>query len=251
MNEPHQRIQVTFDVASASQVAELNAAWEEIVAGKRARLNRAAEDTHEVMECARIALTRIIKAIEVHPGTGQSRRLVRFLAGVYNGGDYPFDLTDLRALDTELASACVDYLNYDRLAKAEVHTHLPGRGQQMESLLRDAGVRPSPHFSSADRHEPRLYASAERSDRHVDELLREVIGDWLSRHETKSFGALLASRTLADSDRPLIHACKLNDSSIPLCGSSDGPWIPRDFTFTRVSCFECQSIVLNPDVDSR
>jgi hypothetical protein len=26
----------------------------------------------------------------------------------------------------EGANACIDYLNYDRLAEAEMHTHLPG-----------------------------------------------------------------------------------------------------------------------------
>ena len=79
---PPKHIQVTLDVATQSQAAELNAAWQEIVAGQR--------------------------AVEEHPGTGQARRLVRFLAGLYNGGGFPFDLTDLR------------------VAKAEVHTHLPG-----------------------------------------------------------------------------------------------------------------------------
>ncbi|EQD69869.1 hypothetical protein B1A_06596, partial [mine drainage metagenome] len=61
---------------------------------------------------------------KAHPGTGQARRLVKFLAGVYNGEDYPFDLGELRALDTALANACLDYLNYDRLGKREVHKHL-------------------------------------------------------------------------------------------------------------------------------
>jgi hypothetical protein len=123
------RIQVTFDVATQSPAAELNAAWLEIVSGNYPRINTAAEDINEIMERARAGLERIVKAIEEHPGTGQARRLVRFLAGVYNGSDFPFDLTDLRALDTELANACIDYLNYDRLSKAEVHTHPPRRRQ--------------------------------------------------------------------------------------------------------------------------
>lgn len=51
----------------------------------------------------------------------QTTRLVLFLAGVYNGSDYPFDLTWLRMLDTKLANACLDYLNFDRLGVNEVH----------------------------------------------------------------------------------------------------------------------------------
>jgi hypothetical protein len=72
---PQKRIQVTFDVATDSQAAELNAAWQEIVSGKRTRINTAAEDTNEIMERARTGLQRIVKAVEEHPGTGQARRL--------------------------------------------------------------------------------------------------------------------------------------------------------------------------------
>jgi hypothetical protein len=49
------RIQVTFDVATQSQAAEFNAAWQEIVARQRSRLNIAAEDLNEIMERARTA----------------------------------------------------------------------------------------------------------------------------------------------------------------------------------------------------
>src|SRR5258708_14090563 len=177
MTEPDKRIQVILDVATPSQAAELNAAWQEIVAGKRTRLNTAAEDTNEIMERARVGLSRIMKAVEQNPGTGQAGRLVSFLAGVYNGSAYPFDLTDLRALDTELASACIDYLNYDRLAKAEVHTHLPGGGKQMQSVLHDAGVQPSPRFSDRAAHKSRLHALAERMDGRVDDLVKEALED--------------------------------------------------------------------------
>lgn len=41
-----------------------------------------------------------------HPETGQTGLLVSFLAGLYNGYDYPFDLSDMRPLDTKLANAC-------------------------------------------------------------------------------------------------------------------------------------------------
>lgn len=38
MTKP-KRIQVTFDLATQSQAAELNAAWQEILAGQRSRIN--------------------------------------------------------------------------------------------------------------------------------------------------------------------------------------------------------------------
>jgi len=185
---PRNRIQLHFDVATDDQAAELSAAWEEIVSGKRTRISTAAEDTHEIIERARTSLQVIVKAIEEHPGTGQTGRLVRFLAGVYNGNEFPFDSTDLRALDTELANACIDYLNYDRLAKAEVHTHLPNGGRQMEWFIAQQGIR------------------------------------------------------------RLLHARLLSESvAKPLCGPTDGPWSARGFAFLRLTCHDCQSLVLNPE----
>jgi hypothetical protein len=243
---PRKRIQLHIEVADDSQAA--SAAWQEIVSGKRTRINTAAQDTQEIMERARTGLQRIVKAIEAHPGTGQARRLVRFLAGVYNGHEFPFGLTDLRALDIELANACIDYLNYDRLAKAEVHTHLPDGGRQMQWFIKQQGIRPRPHLSENDEHEPRLFALAQRLDRESDALLREALEDLLSQYESKTFGGLLASQPSPEGDKPLVHARNLSQTATkPLCGATDGPWSPRAFEFLRVTCHECQSLVLHPE----
>jgi hypothetical protein len=53
---PRKHIQLHFDVADEAQAAELSAAWEEIVAGKRTRISTAAEDTNEIMEQRELAL---------------------------------------------------------------------------------------------------------------------------------------------------------------------------------------------------
>jgi hypothetical protein len=244
---PRKRIQMHFDVATDDQAAELSAAYEEVVSGKRTRISTAAEDTLEVMERALAGLQRIVKAVEEHPGTGQARRLVRFLAGVYNGGDYPFDLTDLRAVDTELANACIDYLNYDRLAKAEVHKHLLDGGRQMQWFMTQHGIRPQPHLSSYEEHEARLHALAGRLNREPDAILKAALGDFLARYEGNTFGGLLASQLSRDEDRPLIHARLLSESAVkPLCGASDGPWSARAFEFLSLTCHECRTLVLNP-----
>jgi hypothetical protein len=248
MSPPRKRIQMHFDVVTDDQARELRAAWEEIVSGKRTRISAAAEDTLEIMERARTGLQSIVKAIEDNPGTGQVGRLVKFLAGVYNGSEYLFDLTDLRALDAELANACIDYLNYDRLAKAEVHTHLPGGGPQMQGFIKEHGIRPQLHLSSKDEHQWRLFALAERLDREVDGLLKEALEDLLSRYEAKAFGGLLATQPSPDTDRPLMHARLLREPAVkPLCGASDGPWSARSFDFLRVTCHECQSLMLDPE----
>jgi hypothetical protein len=244
---PRKRIQMHFDVTSDDQAAELTAAYEEIVSGKRTRISTAADDTLEVMERARTGLQRIVKAIEAHPGTGQSRRLVRFLAGVYNGGDYPFDLTDLRALDPELANACIDYLNYDRLGKVEVHTHLPDGGRQMEWFIAQHSLRRHIHLSSREQHESRLHALGERLQREPDDLLKGALADLLGRYEGMAFEALAASQPSPDGDRPLIHARILSvAAAAPPCGATDGPWSARAFDFLRLTCYECQNLVLNP-----
>jgi len=87
----------------ASQLDEFERTITAIAAGERPRMDTLARDEGEIVSRAMAALQRIEAAIEAHPGTGQARRLVKFLAGVYNGEDYPFDLRELRALDTELA----------------------------------------------------------------------------------------------------------------------------------------------------
>jgi hypothetical protein len=255
MNDPMhpapKRFQLHFDVATKTRAQELSAAWQEIVSGKRTRLNTAAEDVDEIMERARTGLLRIVKAIEENPGTGQAGRLVRFLAGVYNGNEFPFALTDLRALDTELANACIDYLNYDRLAKAEVHTHLPDGSRQMQRFISQHGILPRLHLSSTEEHEQRLYALSLRLDRDCDALLKEALEDLLSRYEAKAFGGLLATQPSPDSDRPLVHARLLSETvAKPLCGASDGPWSTHTFDFQRTTCRECRGLVLDPEEPS-
>jgi hypothetical protein len=247
---PRKRI-LHFEVATDAQAAELDAAWQEVLSGKRTRLDTAAEEINEIMERAMTGLQRILQAIEQHPGAGQTHRLVGFLAGLYNGSDYPFDLTDLRVLDTELASACIDYLNYDRLAKAEVHTHLPDGGRQMERILAQHGIRPRLHLSSREDQESRLHALADRLVREPDAILKDALGDLLARYEVKAFGALIASQTPPDEERPLVHARLLSASaSKPLCGAIDGPWSPRAFEFVSLTCPKCRTLVLHPEPTS-
>ncbi len=51
-------IQMQFDVATDEQAQDLRAAWEEIVLGKRTRLDTAAEELNDIMERARTGLIR-------------------------------------------------------------------------------------------------------------------------------------------------------------------------------------------------
>lgn len=71
-----------------------------------------------------------------------SCRLVWFLAGVYTSSEYPFDPTELRALDCRLANACLDYLNYDRLGRREVHSHLSSGDVELQQWIDYYDLRP-------------------------------------------------------------------------------------------------------------
>jgi hypothetical protein len=84
-------------------------------------------------------------------------------------------------------------------------------------------------------------------DRDSDDLVKRILGDFLAEHEAKVFGGLLATQLSPDGDRPLVHARLLSELvARPLCGAADGPWSARSFDFSRLTCHECQSVVLTP-----
>jgi hypothetical protein len=134
---------VRFDVIIPESMRdELTLAIQEIFQGRRTRMNVLESDRNAVSTAAMKGLRTIITALETHKGTGQTTKLALFLAGIYNGSDYPFDLTWLRMLDTELANACLDYLNFDRLGVNEVHMYLPGGAEQLHRWLAESGRGP-------------------------------------------------------------------------------------------------------------
>jgi hypothetical protein len=134
-------ITLTLEVDNQHKADELRAAWQEIVSGQKLVHAEALHHSNEaIMERARVALPIIENAIR--RGGGQSVSLVRFLAALYNGHEYTFDLIDLRALDTKLANACLDYLSYDRLGQQEVHHHLSGGAQELHGWIERYGIQP-------------------------------------------------------------------------------------------------------------
>lgn len=178
------KIDVTLQVHNEVEARELHEAWEEIVTGRKlARTGALEHGAEAVMERARTALQTIETAIREHPTTGQAGRLVRFLAGVYNGSDFPFDLTDLRALDTELANACLDYLNYDRLGKREVHHHLSGGDRELHQWLKDYGVEPA--LRLGERQAQAFAELPEKTGRDRYELLDEAVDDLVDNYRRK------------------------------------------------------------------
>jgi hypothetical protein len=181
------KIAITLEVANDAQAMELNEAWAEIVSGQKLERAEALEHgTEAVMERARPALEIIETAIREHPTTGQAGRLVRFLAGLYNGQDYPFDLTDLRALDTNLANACLDYLSYDRLGKQEVHRHLAGGDRDLNRWITALSIVPALRLDEAQAQAFARLPEQTGRDRH--ELLQEAVDLLLDKTRRNAYG---------------------------------------------------------------
>jgi len=78
--------------------------------------------------------------------TGQCGIVARFLAGLYNGFDFPFDLTELRALDSDLFERCVAVLRLDNTPTVEIHRYIPDGDAVFLKMLRDWDLvkRPAP-----------------------------------------------------------------------------------------------------------
>jgi hypothetical protein len=123
-------------------MGEFDLMMQELLVGKRCRLDTLEQEFKAIEVRGLRGLAVILTAIRSHAGSGQAGRLVHFLAGLYNGYDYPFDLSDLRPLDTNLANACLDYLNYDRLAVCDLDKHLDGGGRELQAWLRDYNIVP-------------------------------------------------------------------------------------------------------------
>lgn len=71
------------------------------------------------------AVRRLYETAAMMLDTGGGSRCAKLLLGLYNGSRFPFDLTDLRSLDTELFEAAMVVLRMDaRHTWCEVHVLL-------------------------------------------------------------------------------------------------------------------------------
>jgi hypothetical protein len=124
----------------ASMHDELALAVRAMVFGRRPRTQLLEADRAAIASAGMRGLQTLSAALDSHPGTGQCRTIAGFLAALYNGYEYTFDLTYLRGIDTELANACLDYLNLDRLAIDEVHNYLPGGAKKLNRWFEENEV---------------------------------------------------------------------------------------------------------------
>ena len=201
-----QKIELTLQVTSPVQADELRAAWHEIISGQKYAHAEALEHGLEaIMDRARTALQVIETAIRENPGTGQAGRLVRFVTAIYNGHDFAFDLAELRALDTRLANACLDYLNYDRLSKCEVHHHLSGGERELREWIERYRIEPRIQLNEHDEQPARLLALVKRTGSDPNELTREAFNTLLGKYERREFGSGASQSRRTVDEPPFRH----------------------------------------------
>lgn len=82
-------------------------------------------------------------------GTGQGQVIAHFLAALYNGYDYRFDLVQLRGLDDNLWRDCLGVIALDRWGGREVHRHIVDGDRRIQAILRFNGLAPLDEASSA------------------------------------------------------------------------------------------------------
>lgn len=132
-------VKVTVDIPVEKQ-EQFHQLWTQILSDEEAPINQqvlAAEKTRQnVMEEGKAALYRLYDVAQ--GDTGQCRVIARFLAGLYNGTRFPFDLTDLRTVDGTLFEDCMATLRMDaRHCVQEVHNYFDNGSRRWENMIRD------------------------------------------------------------------------------------------------------------------
>jgi hypothetical protein len=91
------------------------------------------------------SLDSLAYLLEVADGSsGQARVAAQFLAGLYNGEDFPFSLTDFRRLDDDLLEHCMQVLRLDSRHATEVHRYFPKGEARWLAMIRRWGLAHEP-----------------------------------------------------------------------------------------------------------
>ena len=102
------------------------------------RLRKAREERPVIVREGIEALVRLMAVTE--GDSGQCRKVAAFLLGLYNGTRFPFDLTDLRALDLDLFEDCMAVLRMDKQPEREIHLYFTHGGERFEQLATAFGI---------------------------------------------------------------------------------------------------------------
>lgn len=85
------------------------------------------------------AFERLLASAE-RSDTGQAGRVARFLAGLYNGEAFPFDLFELRAVDLAIGDDMLCCLNAHRWAVADLHSQVSDGDQRVRRMIEAWGM---------------------------------------------------------------------------------------------------------------
>ena len=99
------------------------------------------EVTHRLGEPA---LRRLLELCESR-NSGQIHKVARLLAGLYNGCAFPFDLTNLRCLDSSILNDCISVIRMDACPKKEVHRYFENGDDRWQKLITKFRITPIKH----------------------------------------------------------------------------------------------------------
>lgn len=68
--------------------------------------------------------------------TGQGRHVRLFLLGLFNGQEFPFDLTRLRVIDPDLQVAALRVQAFDMRSGTEIDHWIPGGAERLARWVR-------------------------------------------------------------------------------------------------------------------
>jgi hypothetical protein len=127
-------------------------------------------------------LDSLLQPVDVAEGsTEHAETVAEFLAGLYNGTDYRFDLTALRALDDDLFEHCLAVLRLDHRPTVEVHGYFPGGGQRWQQIIArwnlDNRPPPDPVPVHGERYQARYVTNQEAPGYRDITLVAAIDGD--------------------------------------------------------------------------
>ncbi|WP_455285772.1 DUF7673 family protein [Cupriavidus necator] len=124
--------------------------------GGQTSAQRAAEIRAQDRDAGLDSLMYLLEAAE--SDSGQACVVAAFLAGLYNGRDFPFDLTELRVLDADLFEHCLQVLRLDHGPQVEVHQYFPDGTARWQRLIAQWRLDPMPPAEPPPAPDARLAA---------------------------------------------------------------------------------------------
>ncbi|MFM0671560.1 DUF7673 family protein [Paraburkholderia sediminicola] len=127
-------------------------------------------------------LDSLLQLVDVAEGdTEQAETVAEFLACLYNGTDYRFDLTALRALDDDIFDQCLAVLRLDHRPTVEVHGYFPGGEQRWQQIITrwnlDKRPAPKPAPVHGERYQARYVTNQEAPGYRDMTLVVAIDGD--------------------------------------------------------------------------